>query len=124
MQLKRISGRKRVDRVLRHGKIWRGKHMSIHFLPGAPKHPLVDPDAKAVYAGVSASAKIDKSAVKRNRMRRRTREALRTFVKDGNFPVLQLIIRPRSSSLKCQFEELNLDISTFFSSLTRATRTR
>lgn len=117
MRLLRISGRKRVELLLKRGRSWRGKHLNIKFLMGAPKHPNVDPNASAVYAGFMTPVKLDKSAVKRNRMRRRCREALRRYIKEESFPTVQLIIKPSSSSLKCHFAELTADISTFFSTL-------
>ncbi len=117
MKIARISGRKRVERVLRHGKNWRGKHLSLKFQMGPPDHPNIDPNVEAIYIGVMTPAKLDKSAVRRNRMRRRCREAFRRHIKEGTFPTLQLIIRPSSSSLNCRFADLTADVSTFFSTL-------
>jgi ribonuclease P protein component len=59
-----------------------------------------------LYIGVQASTKLHKSAVKRNRMRRRCREALRIAAMDFQGLDGELILRPRSSSLECAFEEL------------------
>ncbi|MEK7590965.1 MAG: ribonuclease P protein component, partial [Patescibacteria group bacterium] len=109
MRLSRLRGRKIVDHVLRKGMLWKGKHMSVRFLMGAPRHPHVD-QTKGLYTGLVASTKLDASAVKRNRMRRRCREAFRITVKNlpDRSPV-KLLILPRSSSLTCTFGELLTD---------------
>lgn len=74
--------------------------------PSAPTDTLL--------VGTSASTKLHKSAVKRNRMRRRCREALRLTVKqEKTIPSCQLIISPRSSSLQCDFGELLKDAESF-----------
>lgn len=123
MQLLRLRGRKICDRVLRHGSVWKGKTMVVRFLSGAPKHPAVNPETKAVYIGILASARLDKSAVVRNRMRRRCREAFRLVLKDGgDFSTVQLLIAPRSSSLMSPFEDIKRDVSSFLSQLTHAGR--
>lgn len=118
MKLSRIPGRKRTARVMTKGKQWKGKHMAVHFLSGAPKHPLIDPKDDAVYLGIMTSAKLAKSAVKRNRMRRRVRESFRTYLQEHDAPTIQLLVRPRSSSLMCDYSEIRADVRAFFSSLT------
>jgi ribonuclease P protein component len=118
MQLSRLRGRKVNDVVQRKGNVWRGKHMTIRWLPGAPRRPDVDPVTMALYVGTAASAKLDKSAVKRNRMRRRCREALRVSVlARSNLTTVQLLLSPRSSSLDCAFEELLADCELFLTSI-------
>ncbi len=118
MQLSRLSGRRQNDFLRAKGRVWKGKHMVIRFLLSAPKHPNVDPSVVAVYTGTLASAKLDKSAVKRNRMRRRCREALRLAVKNRSISApIQLILSPRSSSLSADFIQLQADITQFLSSL-------
>jgi ribonuclease P protein component len=92
--------------------------MVIRFLRGAPKHPNVDPSVCALYVGTAASAKLEKSAVKRNRMRRRCREALRITVREiAELPTLQLLIAPRSSSLDCAFADILQDVRDFLSTV-------
>lgn len=114
MQLARLRGRKTAERVLRRGQLWKGRHMSIRYLPGAPHHPAVDPEAQIWYVGTVASTKLDKSAVKRNRMRRRCREALRIILKEAEKQSpLQLLLVPRSSTLSAEFAELKADINSF-----------
>ncbi len=118
MELSRLKGRKVNDLVQRKGNVWRGKHIVIRWLPGAPRRPDSDPAIMALYVGTSASTKLHKSAVKRNRMRRRCREALRlTVQKRESVPTLQLLLSPRSSSLDSPFEELLSDIAEFLLSV-------
>jgi ribonuclease P protein component len=118
MRLERLRGRKICDHVLRKGKVWRGKHMQVRFLLGSPRHPALDPAHIAVYCGVLASQKLSKSAVKRNRMRRRVREALRTVLKGTPPPLsqsVQLFLCPHSSSLSASFAALQQDVRSFLS---------
>ena len=118
MKLLRLRGRKICDRLIRHGNSWKGRHMHVRWLPGHPRHPAARHDSEGIYVGTLASSKLDKSAVKRNRMRRRCREALRMVIID--IPqlslTLQLLIAPRSSSLSAPFPELQQDIRNFLSS--------
>lgn len=118
MHLDRLRGRKICDRVLRKGKVWRGKTMIIRCLSGAPHHPAARVDIPTIYVGTLASAKLDKSAVNRNRMRRRCREALRIACKEfaGNGSA-QLLIAPLSASLKAPFADIQQDIGRFLSHL-------
>ena len=117
MLLLRLRGRKVCDRLIRQGNLWRGKHMHIRWMAGPPRHPSVRRDHTALYIGTLASTKLDKSAVRRNRMRRRCREALRILAGDlTGIPVsLQLLIAPRSSSLGAPFAELQSDLRQFLS---------
>lgn len=114
MKLSRLSGRKVNDYLRRKGEVFRGKTMTIRYLQKAPHHPNVDPEQPALYVGTQASAKLHKSAVKRNRMRRRCKEALRTTVADMQLksPV-QMILAPKSASLDCDFQEIIGDIEKF-----------
>ncbi len=117
MRLSRLSGRKVCERVKTKGMLWKGKHLQARFLRGAPRGLPADSPA-ALRVGVVTSAKLDKSAVRRNRMRRRCREALRLAVSE--FPkevAVQLILLPRSSSLTAPFDELLQDARRFLSSL-------
>lgn len=114
MDLLRLRGRKVCDHLLRKGRLWKGRHLMIRWLPGAPRHPAADPAKRAIYVGTLASRKLDKSAVKRNRMRRRCREGLRIILKEtANIPTTQLLLLPRSSSLTCAFPEIQADIAQF-----------
>ncbi len=114
MKLSRLRGRKICEQLLRKGNLWKGKHLWIRWSPSVPRHPAADPTKPGIYVGTVASVKLDTSAVRRNRMRRRTREALRTAILDLTEPIVaQLLILPRSSSLTCAFPELAEDIRAF-----------
>ena len=122
MHLLRLPGRKNCDRVRVKGALWKGRHLNVRWLAGDPYHLSSKPAAPELYVGVLSSTKLDKSAVNRNRMRRRCREALRLLVardpKIAAFPrSLQLLLLPRSSSLGCTFSELSDDLSRFLSSV-------
>lgn len=118
MKLLRLRGRKVCERLLRQGKVWKGKNLNIRWTTGYPRHPASLPEVPAIYVGTLASTKLEKSAVKRNRMRRRCREALRLLAPDVSIPVsVQLLIAPRSSSLKAPFPDLQADIRAFFSTV-------
>lgn len=118
MKLNRLSGRKVNDYLRRKGKLWKGKTMSIKWLRSAPKHPNIDPSAMAIYIGTAASIKLDKSAVKRNRMRRRCREGFRRTLKSHKkLPTIQLLLSPRSASLDCDFDDIISDVESFLSQL-------
>lgn len=120
MRLLRLSGRKVCERVKTKGMLWKGKHFNVRLLHGLPRNlPLDSPCG--LYVGVLTSAKLDKSAVKRNRMRRRCRESLRLTLLTRNIsPSVsshQLLLMPRSSSLSAPFDEILADAETFLSSL-------
>ena len=119
MRLLRLSGRKNCERVKTKGALWKGKHLFARWLPGAPKHLSSEAQHCSIFVGVLASLKLDKSAVKRNRMRRRCREALRLTLKNApkRCASAQLLLLPRSSSLSCDFRELLEDCERLLSSL-------
>lgn len=76
------------------------------------------PLGQGIYLGTFASASLDASAVRRNRMRRRCREALRlTVEKLPERPSVQLLVTPRAASLDAPFETLLRDAEAFFSHL-------
>lgn len=117
MKLRRLSGRKNCERVKTRGMLWKGRHLWARFLPGYPRG-LPAPAQPTIYVGTLASTKLDKSAVKRNRMRRRCSEALRLASADATImSSYQLLLMPRSSSLTCTFAEILADIRSLFSSL-------
>ena len=128
MQLYRLSGRKVCERVKNKGFLWKGKHLQARMLRGLPRS-LPETAPAGLYIGVLTSAKLHKSAVRRNRMRRRCREAMRIILKD--LPHLkkssetaqplsrsvQLLLMPRSSSLSAPFDEILADAGHLIASL-------
>lgn len=121
VKLLRLRGRKVCDRVLRKGRMWKGRTMLVRWVPGRPAHPAAREGDVAVYAGTLASRALSKRAVERNRMRRRCREALRLVLKEqepGRLSAsIQLLLCPRSSSLHAPFALLREDIEQFLSAL-------
>lgn len=115
MQLSRLQGRKANDYILRKGRVWKGKNFNVNWLPGPPK---LHPDRAGLYVGTFASTRLDKSAVARNRMRRRVREALRIIAKESaSIPTAQLLVSPRSASMKAPFEDIVREMRMFLSQL-------
>jgi len=116
MKLSRLRGRKVNDRVMRNGTMWRGKTLNIRWLPGPPRTQRAE--TEGFFVGTFASSKLHKSAVKRNRMRRRCREALRKTVREiDKLPTVQLLLSPRSPSLTCDFGDIVADVQAFLSAL-------
>ena len=119
MILRRLQGRK-VNAVLqRKGNTWKSPHMVVRWLAGTPPSTgRPRPLAPGVYLGTFASASVDPSAVKRNRMRRRCREALRLAIeKLPERPSVQLLVSPRAASLDAPFDALVRDAEALFSHL-------
>lgn len=112
MKLLRLRGRKTAERVLRAGNLWKGRHLLIRWLPGRPRN---EPETRrGLFVGTAASARVHRSAVARNRMRRRCREALRRVAGEiPEHPTVQLLLLPRSSSLSCAFADILSDVRAF-----------
>lgn len=93
--------------------------MVIRWMPGTPSslgRPTRLPPG--IYLGTFASAALDPSAVRRNRMRRRCREALRIVIQAlPTKPSVQLLVSPRSASLDAPFDTIRADAEAFFSLL-------
>lgn len=122
MKLERLSGRKTNEFLLRKGQVWKGKTMTIYWMQGMPRLPRRNANivrAEGLYVGTFASTRLHKSAVMRNRMRRRIREALRLELKESQgIPSAQLLLTPRSASLDAPFEDIQRDVRTFLTLLT------
>ncbi len=124
----RLSGRKVCENVKKKGLLWKGRHFQVRYLFGAPRTIKSLPqDFATLYCGLLTSIALDKSAVKRNRMRRRCKEALRLVVKAKNnelhlkeissHGIFQLLVIPRSSSLSAPFEEVQNDANALLAFL-------
>jgi len=115
MKLQRLRGRKTSELLRRKGSVWKGSTMTVRWLPGAPRS---HPDAEGLLVGSFASTKLHKSAVKRNRMRRRIREAFRKSVREREkLPTLQLLLSPTSRSLTCDNDDIVTDVESFLSTV-------
>ncbi len=102
---------------MRKGNVWKGKMLTVRWLPGVPRKAGLKPQ-RGLYFGTYASTKLHKSAVKRNRMRRRCREAFRLAVqKNDGLAAAQLLVSPRIASLDSPFELITADVHTFLSAL-------
>ena len=119
MKLLHLRGRKINDWMLRKGNVWKGKTMIARWMPGVPFiKGQKKPQPQGLYLGTFASAKLHKSAVVRNRMRRRVREAMRTVVQEHTeLPTAQLLITPKNASLDASFAELQADARALLSIL-------
>lgn len=103
---------------MRQGNVWKGKTFVARWLAGPPKNAR---GANGFFLGTYASSALSKSAVKRNRMRRRVREAIRIAVtQHADLPTVQLLVSPRASSLSCSFSDIEADVSSFLSVLRRS----
>jgi ribonuclease P protein component len=93
--------------------------MIVRWMPGTPSSKgRSRPLAEGVYLGTFASASVDASAVKRNRMRRRCREALRLAIeKLPERSSVQLLVSPKAASLDAPFDALRREADAFFSHL-------
>ncbi len=121
MHLLHLRGRKNCDRVLRQGKRWSGKALAAVWVCGEPKTSATS--VAGIYCGTVVPASVDASAVRRNTMRRRCREALRLTLAAWNgpdLPVAQLLLRPRSASLSAPFGDLLQEMGQLLLALSRA----
>lgn len=108
-----LKGRKVNQRVLRQGKRWRGQTMIIHYTFGAPATAQESKES-TVYVGSFASLRLHKHAVKRNRMRRRCKEAVRLALAPvQKIATVQLLISPKPSSLDSDYSLLFKDAQSF-----------
>jgi ribonuclease P protein component len=107
-----LRGRKLCDRIRSKGNVFKGKNMTIKWIEGLPKN--IKNPTSGVRIGTYASTSLHKSAVQRNRMRRRCREAFRTMltnIKEG--PDMCILIHPRPQSGTCDFGDLQKDVKDF-----------
>ena len=94
--------------------------MVIRWSPGMPRSSRGPVLPLAIFVGTYAPQTLHSSAVKRNRMRRRCREALRVSLRAYTaLPVVQVLICPRHASLDAPFADILADARTFLSLLTQ-----
>lgn len=113
-----LRGRKRCETIRTKGVAWKGQHMVVRWMKGRLPSETARPEG-SVYVGSFAGAKLDTSAVTRNRMRRRCKEAFRLALAktERALPPTCLLIAPRSSSLDCAFDQLERDATSFLSTI-------
>lgn len=118
VHLLHLRGRKRCDTIRTKGIAWKGRHMVVRWMKGHLEGEIARPEG-SVYVGSFAGSKLDTSAVNRNRMRRRCKEAFRLALSkiDRTLPPTCLLIAPRSSSLNCAFDELEREATFFLSTI-------
>jgi len=121
MRLSHLHGRKTCDRVRTKGKVWRGNMMVIRWLSEDSYSVQEALSPSAIFLGTYAPQTLHASAVKRNRMRRRCREAFRLVLREytSPFPSVQVLVCPRSASLSAPFTDILADVRHFLSLLTR-----
>ncbi|MCK5608597.1 ribonuclease P protein component [Candidatus Pacearchaeota archaeon] len=102
----RIGNKQVIENLYRKGQLFKNQYLVFKY------ETTNDPSQFAV----SVSKKIDKKAVKRNRIRRQIQEAIRINLTklEKNFIVL-IIARPPCQ--KATFDDLNQGIQTFFNTL-------
>ena len=105
----KLRGRKNCEFIRRKGLKWQGKTFVARLIVGPPKNRNTDDFEKGIYLGTYATTRMHKSAVKRNKMRRRCREAIRKNMKEWTkkIPTVQLLISPKLSSLTCEFSVID-----------------
>jgi ribonuclease P protein component len=108
-QSRRISGRQRIQLVLKDGERLKGRSLSMLRLenPANEKH---------CYA-VVVSKKVHKLAVQRNRLRRQIFESIRTLQKEGVVPSgapSDIVVLARKSLLNKDFTEIKTSMRQLF----------
>ncbi len=98
---KRIGHRDNIDDILEKGQIIEGRFLIVRFRPNELGHNR--------YA-VNVSKKMEKSAVKRNRIRRQIQEVIRLNEKSDIIPQksVDIIIFARKSLMKLNYSEIEM----------------
>ena len=97
------------ERVYRDGKRQFFPHMTVFFTPATSAHEL--------RVGLTVSRALG-GAVDRNRIRRRMREAIR-FCRPQSAPAMDVVINPKKSVLKANFEDLRKEVARAFEVVVR-----
>lgn len=99
-----------------------GKQMSYFFLPrplvGADGRPLRGANPEGARVGLTVG-KVMGNAVRRNRIKRRMREAVRSQLSLLKSPV-DVVLHPRSSTVDLEFTKLEGEVASVFRVIQRA----
>lgn len=103
--------------VMKHGQWVNGRFLDIKVLELAknqayfPKKEDVDKFQKQLKLAIAAGLKVHKSAVKRNRVRRQIREAIRLLIKDGRIKNgYYILVVAKKDSLDKDYAEISQEI--------------
>lgn len=108
--------------VMKHGQWVNGRFLDIKVLELAknqayfPKKEDVDKFQKQLKLAIAAGLKVHKSAVKRNRVRRQIREAIRLLIKDGRIKNgYYILVVAKKDSLDKDYAEISQEIKVLLS---------
>ena len=108
--------------VIQHGQWVNGRFLDIRVLELAknqayfPKKEDVDNFKKQLKLAIAAGLKVHKSAVKRNRVRRQIREALRLLIKDGKIKNgYYILVVAKKDVLDKDYAEISQEIKVLLS---------
>ena len=108
--------------VMKHGQWVNGRFLDIKVLELAKSQAYFpkkeDPDSfkKQLKLAIAAGLKVHKSAVKRNRVRRQIREALRLLLKDGKIKNgYYILVVAKKDTLDKDYAEISDEIKVLLS---------
>ena len=108
--------------VMKHGQWVNGRFLDIKVLELAknqayfPKKEDVDKFQKQLKLAIAAGLKVHKSAVKRNRVRRQIREAIRLLIKDGRIKNgYYILVVAKKDTLDKDYAEISQEIKVLLS---------
>ena len=89
--------------VAQHGKKWVSKTVIVQFLDKT--------ESNQARIGYTATKKMSKLAVTRNKAKRRLRAAIETLVQEGyNLPTADLVLIARDATVTCEWNQLVKDL--------------
>jgi ribonuclease P protein component len=110
MRLARLTQRKEFRAAAEHGRRFRSSAFMAQVRDAAPDEPRKDGGPVALRLGLTASRKTG-NAVKRNRIRRRLREAAKQALASQSERPCDIVVIARSDVLTAQFKTLVADLS-------------
>ena len=110
MRLARLTQRKEFLAAAEHGRRVRSSAFMAQVRDAAPDEPRKDGGPVALRLGLTASRKTG-NAVKRNRIRRRLREAAKQALASQSERPCDIVVIARSDVLTAQFKTLVADLS-------------